>query len=126
MTPLAIAVILICVVALTAVLVTTLLSFKKTAMRAESVLHLVEREIRPMASQLESLAAELRALSHNANANLERIGGVVDRVEDISLKVARVVGVIGALTSMGQYASVAAGVRRGLEVFLGRLRNRHH
>ena len=126
MTPLAVGVILACVVALTIVLMSTLLSVKKTALRAESVLAQVEREIRPMASELETLTGELQKLSRNANDNLQRIGGIVDRVEDISVQAARVVGAVGGLTRIGQYAGMAAGVKRGVEVFLHRLKERHH
>ena len=126
MTPLAVGVILACVVALTIVLISTLLSIKKTAARAESVLAQVEREVRPMASELESLTGELQKLSRNANDNLQRIGGIVDRVEDISVQAARVVGAVGGLTRIGQYAGMAAGVKRGVEVFLHRLKERHH
>jgi uncharacterized protein YoxC len=126
MTPLAVGIILACVVALTIVLISTLLSIKKTALRAEGVLAQVEREIRPMASELESLTGELQKLSRNANDNLQRIGGIVDRVEDISVQAARVVGAVAGLTRIGQYAGMAAGVKRGVEVFLHRLKERHH
>ena len=126
MTPLAVGVILACVVALTIVLISTLLSIKKTALRAESVLAQVEREVRPMASELENLTGELQKLSRNANDNLQRIGGIVDRVEDISVQAARVMGAVGGLTRIGQYAGMAAGVKRGVEVFLHRLKERHH
>jgi uncharacterized protein YoxC len=126
MTPLAVGVILACVVALTIVLISTLLSIKKTAARAESVLAQVEREVRPMAKELESLTGELQQLSRNANDNLQRIGGIVDRVEDISVQAARVIGAVGGLTRIGQYAGMAAGVKRGVEVFLHRLKERHH
>lgn len=126
MTPLAVGVIVACVVALTIVLISTLLSIKKTALRAEGVLAQVEREIRPMASELENLTGELQKLSRNANDNLQRIGGIVDRVEDISVQAARVIGAVGGLTRIGQYAGMAAGVKRGVEVFLHRLKERHH
>jgi len=126
MTPLAVGVILACVVALTIVLISTLLSIKKTALRAEGVLAQVEREIRPMASELENLTGELQKLSRNANDNLQRIGGIVDRIEDISVQAARVIGAVGGLTRIGQYAGMAAGVKRGVEVFLHRLKERHH
>ena len=126
MTPLAVGIILACVVALTIVLISTLLSVRKTAVRAESVLAQVEREIRPMASELEALTADLQKLSRNANDNLQRIGGIVDRVEDISVQAARLVGAVAGLTRIGQYAGIAAGVKRGVEVFLHRLKERHH
>lgn len=126
MTPLAVGIILACVVALTAVLISTLLAIRKTALRAEGVLAILEREIRPMATEIENLTAELQKLSRKANDNLERIGAVVERVEDISATAARVVGAVGGLTRIGQYAGVAAGVKRGVEVFLTRLKDRHH
>jgi uncharacterized protein YoxC len=125
MTPLAVGIIVACVVALTVVLISTLLAFRKTALRAEGVLAILEGEIRPMVTEIENLTAELQKLSRKANDNLERIGAVVERVEDISATAARVVGAVGGLTRIGQYAGVAAGVKRGVEVFLTRMRDRH-
>ncbi len=122
MMPLGPAVVVICIVVLSAVLVATLLALRRTALRAESVLQQVEREIRPMASQLESLTAELRELSKSANEELRRISVVIRRAEDVSVKVSRLVGAVSALTSVGQYASVIAGVKKGLDVFVGKLR----
>jgi uncharacterized protein YoxC len=126
MSPLAVGVILTCMVALTVVLISTLLEFRKTAQRAERVLAMVEREIRPMAGELEHLTGELQKLSHKATDSLDRIGHVVDRVEDISLSAARVASAIGGLTRVGQYAGIAVGLKRGLEVFLDRIKDRRH
>ena len=126
MSPLAVGVILACMVALTAVLISTLLAFRKTAQRAESVLVTVEREIRPLAGELEHLTAELQKLSHKANDSLDRIGRVVDRVEDVSLSAARVAAAVGGLTRVGQYAGLAVGLKRGVEVFLDRIKDRRH
>jgi uncharacterized protein YoxC len=125
MTPLAQGVIVACIVALTGALIAALLAFKKTALRAESVLQLLEREIRPMASQIESLTGELSALSHHANQELERISVVVRRLEDVSVKVTRVVGAIAGITRAGQVASTVAGIKRGLDVFVRRLKDKH-
>src|SRR5437763_14785916 len=95
MTPLERAVIVVCIVVLTGVLVPTLQALKKTAVRAESVLHLLERESRPMASQIEALIGELRALAHRANQELDRISGVVRRVGEGAVKGARLGGADG-------------------------------
>jgi uncharacterized protein YoxC len=122
MNPLAQAVLVICAVILTIVLVVTLASFRRAASRAEIVLQLVEREIRPLASQVEALAADVRALSQTANRELERVSGVVRRVEDISVKIARVVGVANSLASFRGITSVGAGLRAALRVFVSRLR----
>jgi uncharacterized protein YoxC len=122
MTPLAQAVLVICAVVLTMALVVTLATFRRAASRAEIVLQLVEREIRPLASQIEALAADVRALSQTANRELERVSGVVRRVEDISLKIARVVGVANSLASFRGITGVGSGLRTALSVFVSRLR----
>ena len=122
MTPLAQAVLVICAVILTVALVVTLASFRRAASRAEIVLQLVEREIRPLASQVEALAADVRTLSQTANRELERVSGVVRRVEDISLKIARVVGVANSLASFRGITGVGSGLRTALSVFVSRLR----
>jgi len=122
MTPLAQAVLAICAVVLTVALVVTLATFRRAGSRAEIVLRLVEREIRPLASQVEALAADVRALSQTANRELERVSGVVRRVEDISLKIARVVGVANSLASFRGITGVSSGLRTALSVFVSRLR----
>lgn len=124
MTPLAQFVIVACIVVLTAALVSTLLALRRTAARAETVLQLLEREIRPLSSQLGALADELRGLSRRASREMERLDGVVDRVEDVTWKISRLVAVAGSLSKVGQVAAVATGVKKGLDVFLSRLRNR--
>jgi uncharacterized protein YoxC len=121
MTPLAQTVLVLCAVVLTVVIVATLLSFKRTAARAEIVLQLVEREIRPLASQIEGLAGDLRAVSQTANVSIQRLNVIVGRVEDISLKVVRIVGVANSLTSLRGISGVASGAKTGLSVFLSRL-----
>jgi uncharacterized protein YoxC len=126
MSPLAQGIIVACLVVVSVALVACLLAVKRAALRAESVLHLAEREIRPLVSQLESVAAELRPLLHNANRQVDRLGGVVERLDDASVKLGRFVGAVSALTRVGQYAGVARGVARGLDVFISRLKNRSH
>jgi len=121
MTPLAQTVLVLCAVVLTVAIVATLLSFKRTAARAEIVLQLVEREIRPLASQIEGLAGDLRAVSQTANGSIQRLNGILGRVEDISLKVARIIGVANSLTSLRGISGVASGAKTGLSVFLSRL-----
>ena len=122
MTPAAVAIIVLCVVVVSAVLVWTLLALRKTALRAESVLHVVEHEIRPMLGQLESLIAELRDLARGAKEELSKIRVVVRRAEDVSITVSKLVVAVGGLTRIGQYVSLAAGVKKGLDVFVRRLK----
>lgn len=122
MAPWAQAVLVLCAVVVTVALVITLSSIRRATNRAETVLQLVEREIRPLASQVEGLAAEVRTLSGTANRELERVSGVVRRVEEISLKTARVVGVVNSLASFRGVTSVGSGLKRAAGVFVSRLR----
>ena len=122
MTPLAQAVLMICAVVVTVALLVTLASLRRAASRAEIVLQLLEREVRPLASQVEALAADMRTLSQTANRELERVSGVVRRVEDISFKIARVVGVASSVASFRGITGVGSGLRTALSVFLSRLR----
>ena len=122
MTPVAVAIIVVCVVVVSAVLVWTLLALRKTALRAESVLRMVEREIWPVLGQIEHLIAELRDLSQGAKEELSKIRVVVRRAEDVSITVSKVLLAVGGLTRIGQYVSLAAGVKKGLNVFVRRLK----
>jgi type II secretory pathway component PulK len=122
MTPAAVAIIVLCVVAVSAVLVWTLLALRKTALRAESVLRMVEREIWPVLGQIEHLIAELRDLSQGAKEELSKIRVVVRRAENVSITVSKVLLAVGGLTRHGQDVSLAAGVKKGLDVFVRRLK----
>lgn len=121
-------VIALCAVVLTVVLVPTLLALKRAALRAETVLMLLEREIRPTASQLQELTEELRSLSRHAGENMERMGVVIGRVDEATTRIARVVGFVGGFTRVGTLVGTATGVKKGLDVFIAKLisKNRKH
>ncbi len=70
-----------------------------------------------------ALVVTVRTLSQSANRELNRISGVVRRVEDISFKIARVVGVANSLASFRGISGVGSGLRTALKVFVSRLRN---
>jgi uncharacterized protein YoxC len=122
--PVAQAIIVVCVVAVSAALVYTLLSVRETAQRAASVLGLVEREIRPLATQLEALAEDLRGLSRQVTREVDRVSVVVRRIEEVSLAVVRLAGAVSAVTSLGRMVGVAAGLKKGFDVFASRLLKR--
>jgi uncharacterized protein YoxC len=123
-TGLAQTIIVVCVVILTAVLVATLVSVRRTIQRTDTVLELVEREIRPMASQLQALAEDLRGLTRQVTQEVERVSVVVRRVEDLSLRAAKLAGVVASFGKVGQFATMAVGVKRALDVFISRLKSR--
>jgi hypothetical protein len=125
MSSLAVTILILCAIAITVALVTVLFSLKRLIDRGEAVLALVEREIRPTASQLGALTEELRGVSHQVTLELARIGLITRRLEDITATIAKVVGVVGGIAQVTRLGGVAIGLQRGLGVFLSRLRKRH-
>jgi len=124
MSSLAVTVLVLCAIAITVALVSVLFSLKRLVDRGEAVLTLVEREIRPTASQLGALTDELRGVSHQVTLELERIGLITRRLEDITGTIAKVVGVVGGIAQVARLGGVAMGLQRGLGVFLSRLKSR--
>ena len=125
MSSLAVTILTLCAIAITVALVTVLFSLKRLIERGEAVLALVEREIRPTASQLGALTEELRGVSHQVTLELARIGLITRRLEDITATIAKVVGVGGGIAQVTRLGGVAIGLQRGLGVFLSRLKKRH-
>jgi hypothetical protein len=125
MSSLAVTILILCAIAITVALVTVLFSLKRLIDRGEAVLTLVEREIRPTASQLGGLTEELRGVSHQVTLELARIGLITRRLEDITATIAKVVGVVGGIAQVTRLGGVAIGLQRGLGVFLSRLKKRH-
>jgi uncharacterized protein YoxC len=122
MTPVAVVIIVLCVAVVSGVLVWTLLALKKTALRAESVLGLLEREVRPMASELEGLLTEVRSLTGRANKEMERVSAIVKRAEDVSAQASRLAQAVGGFTKVGQAVALLIGLKRGANIFVKRLK----
>jgi hypothetical protein len=116
----------LCVVALTAALVSLLVAFARVGRRAERVLALVERELEhdvpPLMGDLRELSGELRRLGQGANTELDRLGRITERVQEVADTTAHVLNALSGLTRAGQLVGIAVGVKTGVEVFLHRLR----
>jgi len=114
--------------ALLLALVAAVWALRGVAQRAEAVLTIVEQELRPIIGQAVALTEDVRSLTRDASRELERVGAVTDRVDDIAGAVGRIVGTLSGLTRAGQIVGVAAGVKKGIDVFVQRLRQQgdHH
>jgi uncharacterized protein YoxC len=114
--------------ALLLALVAAVWALRGVAQRAEAVLAIVEQEMRPLVGQALALTEDVRGLTREAGRELERVGAVTDRIEDIATGLGRIVTTLGSLTRAGQIVGVAAGLKRGIEVFAHRLRHQgdHH
>ena len=124
MNPLAVAIVVICVVAITVSLVLALLALRRVLKRADVVLGLIEREIRPMAAQLGALTEEIRGLSHQVTLEVERLVAVTRHLDEITTTVGKIVAAIAGISRVGQIVGLAVGLRRGLGVFVSRLKSR--
>jgi len=109
-------------VALMLALVAAVLALRRVAQRAEGVLTIVEQELRPLVGQAHALTEDVRALTREAHRELERIGAVTERVNDVAAGFARFTAVLGGITRAGQLVGVAAGLKKGIDVFVQRLR----
>ena len=122
MQPWAQAVLIACAVALTAALVTAMLALRRALRRTDAVLTIVEQELRPLIGQAHGLTDELRDLTRETRREVERNCEVTEHVESAAAGMSRVVVALGGLARAGQVVGLAAGLRRGVDVFVSRLR----
>jgi uncharacterized protein YoxC len=118
-----------CAVVISLALVLVLLSVRRTVDRTGAILAIVEREMPPLATEARGLTSDARALTQASTRELKRVGDVIERVHDVAEGVGRVVNALAVLTRAGQLVGVAAAVRRGVEVFVQRMRKEggnHH
>ncbi len=122
MQPWAQIVLIACAVALTGALVSAILALRRTLHRTDAVLEIVEQELRPLIGQANGLTQEMRDLTREARLEVERVGDVTERVQTVADGLGRVVVGLAGFTRAGQIVGLAAGLRRGVDVFVRRLR----
>jgi uncharacterized protein YoxC len=123
------AVLAVCALGVSIALVLAVLSLRQTVQRAGAVLAVVERELGPLASEARGLTADARTLTQEATREMRRAGDVIEHVNEAADGVGRVISAVAGLTRAGQIVGIAAAVRRGLDVFVSRLRKEggnHH
>jgi uncharacterized protein YoxC len=108
--------------ALMLALVAAVLALRRVAQRAEGVLTIVEQELRPLVGQAHALTEDVRALAREASRELERVGAVTERVNEVAAGLARFTAALGGITRAGQLVGVAVGLKKGIDVFVQRLR----
>ena len=122
MQPWAQAVLVACAVAITAALVSAILALRRALRRTDAVLQIVEQELRPLIGQTHGLTDEIRELTRETRNEVVRVGEVTERVQVVADGLGRVVVGLAGLTRAGQIVGLAAGLRRGVDVFVQRLR----
>ena len=122
MQPWAQLVLVVCAVAVSGALVAAILALRQTLRRTDAVLEIVEQELRPLIGQANGLAEEIRDLTRETRREVERVGEVTEQVQTVAEGLGRVVVGLAGLTRAGQVIGLAAGLRRGVDVFVQRLR----
>jgi len=122
MLPWAQAVLIVCAVVLTLALAAAILALRRALRRTEAVLTIVEQELRPLIGQAHGLTDELRDLTRETRREVARIGEVTEHVESAADGLSRVVVALSGLARAGQVVGLAAGLKRGVDVFVSRLR----
>ena len=122
MQPWAQIVLVACAVALTGALVAAILALWRTLRRTDAVLEIVEQELRPLVGQVNGLTQELRDLTRETRREVERVGEVTERVRTVAESLGRVAVGLAGFSRIGQIVGLASGLRRGVDVFVHRLR----
>jgi len=112
----------VCALTLTAALVAAILAVRGALRRADAVLTIVEQELRPLVGQVHGLTDDVRDLTRETRREVARIGEVTEHVESAAAGMSRVVIALGGLARAGQVVGLAAGLRKGVDVFVSRLR----
>ena len=115
------AVLVACAVLLTAAAVPAILALRRMLRRAETVLTIVEQELRPLVGQAHALTDDVRQLTREAKDEIERVGEVTERVNAVAEGVGRAVHGLAGFARAGQLIGVAAGLKKGFDVFVARL-----
>jgi hypothetical protein len=118
-----------CAVAITGAIVLAILSARRALERTSAILAVVEHELGPLVVEARGLTADARALTQEATREMRRAGDVLERVHEAAEGVGRVATAVAGFTRAGQIIGIAAGLRRGLDVFVQRLRKEggnHH
>ena len=109
-------------VALTAALVSAVMALRGALRRTDAVLTIVEQELRPLIAQIHGITEEVRQLTHEARLEAVRVGEVTEHLQAVSGGLARLVVGLSGLARIGEVVGLAGSLRRGVEVFVQRLR----
>lgn len=117
---------MLCVIAVTLAIVWVLLGVRRAVERVDGVLGILEQELRPLVGQAHALTEDLRGVLQEATRELERVEMITDQVQTIADRVGSLLGALGGFTRAGQLVSLAVGVKKGLDVFIQRIRKGDH
>ena len=111
-------------VALVIAVIPAVLQTARTARAAEQTLLSVDREVRPLMSQVQALLQEHRNLAQQTTKDLRQVEGVVLLVQDTLARLTNLTSLLAGFGTVGRVVGVARGLQKGIDVFVHRLA--HH
>lgn len=108
-------------VALVVAAIPVLVQLVRTARSAEQTLASVEREVRPLASQVQALLQEHRDLAQQATRDLRQVEGVTVMAQDVLARLTNLTSLLASFGTVGRAVGLARGVQKGIDVFVRRL-----
>ena len=101
-----------------------LLQVRRTAQAAEQTLATLEREVRPLTTQIHALLQDHRELAQRATRDLREVEGLLVMVQEVIGRLIKLTGILGGLGRVGRVYGLAQGLRKGVDVFIHRLGQR--
>ena len=107
--------------ALVIAVIPALLQVARTARTAEQTLASVDREIKPLTTQIQALLQEHRTLAQQATKDLRQVEGVVVMAQDVLARVTNLTSLLSSFGTVGRVVGIARGLQKGIDVFVHRL-----
>jgi uncharacterized protein YoxC len=107
--------------ALVVAAIPALLQVARTARAAEQTLASVDREVRPLTSQVQALLQEHRNLAQQATRDLRQVEGVALMAQDVLARLTNLTSLLSSFGTVGRVVGVARGLQKGVDVFVHRL-----
>ena len=98
-----------------------LLQVARTARAAELTLASVDREVKPLTTQIQALLQEHRTLAQQATKDLRQIEGIALTAQDVLARVTNLTSLLASFGTVGRVVGVARGLQKGIDVFVHRL-----
>jgi uncharacterized protein YoxC len=107
--------------ALVIAVIPALLQVTRTARAAEQTLASVDREVKPLTTQIQALLQEHRTLAQQATKDLRQIEGIALMAQDVLARVTNLTSLLAGFGTVGRVVGVARGLQKGIDVFVHRL-----
>jgi uncharacterized protein YoxC len=105
-------------------IIPVLLQLVRTARAAEQTLTTVDREVKPLTTQIQALLQEHRNLAQQATRDLRQVEGTVLMAQDVLARLTNLTSLLSSFGAVGRVVGVARGLQKGIDVFVHRLARR--